>query len=256
MAAFKKKLLLFVKIICLLVLIKSVFDVTFDYLRFGFEYKLIVSDNTLNGFDLPAISVCTESNVLFDKQKVIKHFGVEQQWDEYLNEIFRHYKRKVDNCKQVSDYRYGHRNGLRNETATDLWLKYCSSLTFKGFNFHFELKRRIFTELGFHEMNSLKVNAKELFECSAKIHFRNESFDSNSTLIHNCFDKFEVLESIYANNDFGICYTFFANNYSVYLKDDDYVRLKVKFNIEKRFLINDITEKFRFVWDKSEMDFN
>ena len=67
------------KLICLLVLIKSGFDVIIDYLSFGFDYKLIVLDNSENGFDLPAISVCTESHVLFDKRKVVKHFNQTKQ---------------------------------------------------------------------------------------------------------------------------------------------------------------------------------
>ena len=101
MTGLTKKFLLIVKIICLLILIKSVFNVTFDYFKYGFEYKLIVSDNTLNGFDLPAISVCTESNVLFDKWKAIKHFGVEQQWDEYHNQMYEHFK-NMRGCHEVN----------------------------------------------------------------------------------------------------------------------------------------------------------
>ena len=35
--------------------------------------------------------------------------------------------------------------------------------------------------------------------------------------------RLTVLESIYGNQDFGICFTFFDSNERFYLKDDDYI---------------------------------
>ena len=61
-------------------------DMTFDYLRFEFSYKLIVDDNK-DGFDLPEISVCTENNVVFAKTKVIQYFGVENEWRKRRTEV-------------------------------------------------------------------------------------------------------------------------------------------------------------------------
>ena len=90
--------------------------------------------------------------------------------------------------------------------------------------FYRPYEKRIFESLSFDEMKNLTISANELFKCSAKLHFRYESFDSNATIIENCFQSFDVLESIYGN-DFGICYTFFAKNYSIFLKDDDYIKL-------------------------------
>ena len=88
-------------------------------------------------------------------------------------------------------------------------------------------------------MKNLTISANELFKCSAKLHFRYEAFDSNSTEIRNCFKNFDVLESIYGN-DFGICYTFFAKNYSIYLKDDDYIQFDIGYEIQKNFIINGV----------------
>ena len=87
-------------------------------------------------------------------------------------------------------------------------------------------------------MKNLTISANELFKCSAKLHFRYESFDSNATIIENCFQSFDVLESIYGN-DFGICYTFFAKNYSIFLKDDDYIQIDIKYETQKKFMIID-----------------
>ena len=91
-----------------------------------------------------------------------------------------------------------------------------------------------FNDLIFDEMKNLTISANELFNCSAKLHFRNESFVSNATIIENCFDRFEVLQSIYGN-EFGICYTFFAKNYSIFLKDDDYIEFHINYEIQQRF---------------------
>ena len=68
----KKQIVLILNAICLLFLFYNAIDMTFDYLRFEFSYKLIVDDNK-EGFDLPEISVCTENNVLFAK---IKSFNI------------------------------------------------------------------------------------------------------------------------------------------------------------------------------------
>ena len=76
---FKKRLLNILNAICLLFLFYNAIDMTFDYLRFEFSYKLIVDDNK-EGFDLPEISVCTENNVLFAKNKVIQYFGAVKEW--------------------------------------------------------------------------------------------------------------------------------------------------------------------------------
>ena len=100
-----------------------------------------------------------------------------------------------------------------------------------------EYEKKIFESLSFDQMKNLTISANELFKCSAKIHFRYEAFDSNSTEIPDCFQRFDVLESIYGK-DFGICYTFFAKNYSIYLKDDDYIQFDIKYETQNKFMIN------------------
>ena len=98
-------------------------------------------------------------------------------------------------------------------------------------------EEKIFETLSFDEMKNLTISANELFNCSAKLHFRNESFVSNSTIIENCFDRFEVLQSIYGN-EFGICYTFFAKNYSIFLKDDDCIEFNINYETQQQFLMS------------------
>ena len=92
-------LLKLVKMFCLIILLKSGFDVTSDYLSYPFEYKLIVLDNKY-GFDFPSISVCTENNVLFDKRKIIEHFGLHTQWKEFEKIMFEEFKQNIDECNK------------------------------------------------------------------------------------------------------------------------------------------------------------
>ena len=73
-------------------------SVTLDYLSYLYIYKLIVSDNKY-GFDLPAISVCTERHVFFDKHKVIQYFDLKQKYDEWkenVSQVFQNEKLKCD----------------------------------------------------------------------------------------------------------------------------------------------------------------
>ena len=100
-------------------------------------------------------------------------------------------------------------------------------------------------------MKNLTISANELFNCSAKLHFRNESFVSNATIIENCFDRFEVLQSIYGN-EFGICYTFFAKNYSIFLKDDDYIEFNIGYETQQRFLMKCFKDYDRKIRDSTK----
>ena len=61
--------------------------------------------------------------------------------------------------------------------------------------------------------------------------------DSKGREVNDCFKEFEILESIYGN-DFGICYTFFAKNYSIYLKDNDYIQFDINYETQQKFIIN------------------
>ena len=253
-----KNFILFFEFFCLTILLKSGFDVTSDYLSFPFEYKLIVSVNKY-GFDFPSISVCTENNVLFDKRKIIEHFGIQKQWKEFDNKLFEEFKQTIDECNQTiqsySQKRFVELNESEfyeiiepdyikveiNQETIQYPLECFTNIDTSKL-FLNKINERIYNELDFYEMNSLTINVNQLFECSAKVHFRNESFDSNAHEFINCFQYFEALKSIYANKDFGICFEFFAKNYSIYLKDDDYVELIVKYSGQSNTFVNALQE--------------
>ena len=71
-------------------------DMTLDYLRYNYSYKLIVDDNK-EGYDWKQINFCTETNVLFGKSEVIVYFDLENQWKEYQIMVNNYYN---DNSNQ------------------------------------------------------------------------------------------------------------------------------------------------------------
>ena len=85
-------------------------------------------------------------------------------------------------------------------------------------------------------MKKLMVRANQLMNCSAKVHFRYQSIDTNEEKILNCFEKFEVLESIYGNKEFGICFKFSFNSKGVYLKNDDYIEFVLSFGNKSQII--------------------
>ena len=86
-----------IKIVCFVILVLSGLSATLDYLSYPYIYKLIVSDNKY-GFDLPAISVCTERHVFFDKHKIIQHFGVSEKFQNHSHLSKDLYQLSMDSC--------------------------------------------------------------------------------------------------------------------------------------------------------------
>ena len=219
-----------------------------DYLGFGYRYNLMVDDNS-QGFEWKPISVCTESMVLFDKHKII----------QYLNLYELYYKYEIGvNIKVLEEY-----NQLRS--YIDQYLNLSAIYpTYKnrgdieeyfngssGFNQRNEFHKmekiskffvsfvdRIFNEINFVEMSSMIVNENDLFECSAKFHYNNGSIDSFAMEIENCFEYFSIKTTVMANDIFGICYELFENNPLIFLKDDDSIKLIIKIQEQRDFIIN------------------
>ena len=75
-------------------------------------------------------------------------------------------------------------------------------------------------------MKSLMIRANDVINCSAKLHSR---YHSNEIQTQDCVQDFNVLESIYGNKDFGICYTFFDSNEKFYLKDNDFIEFTFRY---------------------------
>ena len=194
------------------------------------------------------------------KEKSLNTSDFRSNGMNYENKSFTEFKQMIDECNQTiqnySDKRsaffkkriknfdektlndYIERETITNPLECEIKLNETELFIDK-------INQRISIELNFYEMNSLTINVNQLFDCSAKVHFRNESFGSNSTNIANCFNYFEAIKSIYSNNDFGICFGFFATNYSIYVKGNDYIKLKVKDSAQNSLLMNTYQEMNR-----------
>ena len=204
------------KVLCFSLLTYSALLVTFDYFKYPYIYNLKVIQN-INGFNLPDISFCTDSTVLFDRSQMFqKNFNPGQNLQDFIKN------------KSSSDYRYTY--------EAELYYIEQKPIDFDLEPYFNEIQYNITKTLNFTEMKKLMVRANQLFNCSAKVHFRYESIDSNAEQIQNCFEKFEVLESIYGNKDFGICYKFSFNSMGVYLKDDDYIEFVLSFGNKPNFI--------------------
>ena len=209
---------------------------TFDFLKFSYNYDLNVID-VENGFDLPSITLCTESNVFFIKNKVIKYFNLKTEFDFYVKKVDEIYDLKFIICN--------------NDTLNvkSFWEEYiprkisCRMINREKFyynnKFFKKFEKMIFDELSFEQMQSLTITANELFKCSANIHFVNQSFHS----IDNCFDYFDIKQSIYANNDFGICFSIFSQNYSIFIKEKDNIKITVNYVQASDLMANGVLMK-------------
>ena len=208
---------------------------TLDYLDFKYNYKLIIDDNKL-GFDLPPINVCTENNVLFDKNKVNKYFGSDYYYWKNSESIESIFKLVYNECMENAKYEYR-------------CYEFVAKRNYNLSLFFFEYEKIIYNEFSFGEMISLIVNAKQLFECSAKFDFDNETTtESKSIEFNDFFESFRVSESVYANNDFGICYTFFEENNRIIIKESDYLLLKINYSSQLSFMANGVFSSGHYGW--------
>ena len=77
-----------------------------------------------------------------------------------------------------------------------------------------------------------------------KIAFRhktnnNDNNSSDSQVMTDCSQSYAVLETIYGNKDFGICFTYFyTNDDNYYLIDDDFIQFDINYETQQKFLIN------------------
>ena len=207
-----KNVLIALKALCFVSLIYSAVLLTFDYLSYPSIFKLNVINN-INGFDLPPISFCTETHVLFDKNKIISFYNWRQEFQEF----------RVEAEKRAEEEYEKHYQRLAQFFERNFILRPINHYLKPFFD---EKQKNILNDLSFDEMKGLMIRANEVINCSAKLHFR---YDSNQTLIKNCSQSIQVLESIYGNQDFGICFTFFDWNDGYYLKDDDYIRFQLSY---------------------------
>ena len=196
------------KALCFVSLIYTSVLVTLDFFEYPYVFKLNVNNN-INGFDLPPISFCTETNVLFDKNKIIEKYNESQEFQKF----------------RANEYKIAEQDfNIRFKIWKNLLGKDLSEGYMKPFNHYlktnFDKNNKFVDKLSFEEKRNLMIRANHMINCSAKLHSKYESevFENK-----NCVQDLQVLETIYGNQDFGICFTFFDSNERFVLKDEDFI---------------------------------
>src|SRR6185437_8192599 len=148
--------------------------------------------------------------------RIIDYFNISDDYESYNLIAIQKTEELVRKCKyEFSKKRMDHDcNGFIN---------YKNFLMNDYFN---RYKTQMLANLSFHELyDKFTVKANELINCT---YFRNKTNDnsSDSHVMTDCSQSYAVLETIYGNKDFGICFTYFYTNHNnYYLKDKDYVEL-------------------------------
>ena len=228
----KENLFKLINLVCLIFLIYNAIDMTIDFLHFNYDYSLIMDYNT-EGIDLMPINVCTESNTLLNRRKVVNSFDINLIKTKYENDAFNYLYPVTPYEKQFPDINQDcnlERNdlltwidGMEKKGILKWYLNLCNN------RFYQYYEKLIFAEMSFDELDALTLNSNELFSCSAKLHFNNNTRIESNRTIDYCFDKYSVKKTIKANKEFGVCYTFFDKNYGILLETEDYINISINF---------------------------
>ena len=225
----KRQLFFYIKIFFSFVTLYHCIAMTIDYMALEYRYNLIVEDNS-EGFEWKPINLCTESQVSFDKHKVIQYFNLSKIYFIYENLFYndKYYKGQF-NLSWVAKFL-----PLKMELEAYIIVQFVEI---------------ILDDINIVEMNSLIVEKNDLFECSAKFHYKNSSIDSIAMEIKNCFEYFNIKTTLIENNKFGICYEFFETNSTIVLKEDDFIEIIIKFDKQRDFINN-------YLYQKIQLNFN
>ena len=227
------------------------FDMTTDYLSFDYVYKLDLLDNDF-GYDLPPISVCTESNVLFDKQKALNYFDRSEEYsrfESYITQMYDQLLKDINNQIETIEnmprvmFKYLVKDDVfENEQNIDEIIEtYKKLIENKDFlilekniklnQFFVSIEKTIIDEINFYEKSSLVFNANELFKCSTNKYLRNDTIVS----INECFETKTI-----SPKNFGICYTFYSSIKLNNLTNDNFFGIYINNTKLKKFTINSV----------------
>lgn len=237
-----------VKVLCLSMLFYGCYEVTREYFTYPYGYRLSVESNT-DGWRLPAITICTERGVYFDKQRILREFQAFDDYQRYelgtINNtvtymLYDRYKCiTYQNMYELCEPTY-HQVALNQYYA-----KYMPQL----------LANYTFAEL----RDKFTIRAHELVQCQAKVHIRKNLTNDKSISfdeLANCSHKYPVLESVYGTNELGLCFTYLYSSYDssrvVYLVAGDFVEFRLSYETQRRFVSHEYVEtnhsKFRQIY--------
>ena len=241
---YKKSLLLvFIKLLFLLILIYGGLEISIDYLSYPYIYKLEIKSS--NGLSLPAITICTESNVLFDKSRINKYFNLSNQYIKYEEIAIQKANEIYKQC--MDSYFIYDKIEIKNIICNEIK----NSKNYFLNKFYSKYLRQMLEMFSFDNLyENFTINANQLINCSAKYHLKHKSYkncDKSHTntdcyeLSNNCSQSYRVLESIYGN-EFGLCFAYFHTNDGIYLIDNDFIEFNINYETQLKFLINGFFE--------------
>jgi len=168
-------------------------------------------------FKLPAIQLCTQTNIFLDRNKVMAHFNLTEEFST-----------KVENARNQWNEQtilYKHQNKA-SECEWELTETFDQAIL--------RLDKLIFERIGYKQIkeniSQLIISAKDFVRCSAEVYNENEN---RKELIDDCEKYSEVIKSIHVNH-FGVCFTYFSDrksltNTSFTLKNNDFIEFELNF---------------------------
>jgi len=236
---FKSYVKLWIKLMCLSVLFYSVIEVTKEYFSYPYVYRLSVKPS--ERLDLPPITVCTERHVFLDKTKINQYFNLTQEYETYKQIAEQNETELIKRCY----------NDLKGEYTYMLFL--CKLLNgYKNYllnKYFINYKTILLTTYTFSELyDKFTIKSNELIKCTARLYSLDKSNSNNnnssdSQVMTDCSQSYAVLETIYGNKDFGICFTYFyTNHYNYYLIDDDFIQFDINYETQQKFLLKGYLE--------------
>ena len=232
------KVKLLVKVLCLSVLFYGEIEVTKEYFSYPYVYRLSVKPS--ERLDLPPITICTERDIIFDKQRINNYFNISNEYESYKLIAFYLTTNSINNCNQ------------NKRQLNWLFCQYVENIRNYYLNkFYEKYNIKLKSNFSFNELyNNFTTKSSELIHCSAKLHLKdktnnNSNNSSDSQVITDCSQSYAVLETIYRNKDFGICFTYFyTNSDNQYLIGDDFIEFDINYETQQKYLINGYFETY------------
>jgi len=204
------------KVLCFCVLFYQSVIVTVDYLNFPTIVKFEVKSDR-KYFKLPAIQLCTGTNIFLDRNKLMAHFNLTEEFSTKYENLRNQYNEQLILC----EYSFSGRSCVSKLTTTfDRAIFRLDKLIFKRIGYK-QIKEKI---------SQIIISAKDYIRCSGEVHTEN---GYRKEVIDDCEKYSEVIQSIHVN-DFGVCLTYFSDrksltNSSFTLKDDDFIEFVPNF---------------------------
>jgi len=200
---------------------------TIDYLSFPSTVRFEVK-NDREYFKLPAIQLCTGVDILLDRNKVMAHFNLTEEFSIKFKNLRNQLNEQIMSCKE-------------NDNT------YCVKKLIEKFEEEIvPLDKQILQRIDYKQLKEklpqVIISAKDYIKCFGEVH---TTKGYRIEVIDNCEKYSQVIKSI-RGNEFGICLTYFSDrksliNSSFSLKDNDFIQFEMNTeNLESIMFKNNV----------------